>query len=69
MLESIKDFVLGVFSIVFQMDLSDHHNIPFAMPLVAASFTGFFIGFLILRLIGNEERERNKKLEQKSVEY
>lgn len=68
MLESIINFMLAIFSKVLQMNLRDHHDIPFALPLVTASFTGFIIGFIILRHIGNEERERNKKLEQESLE-
>ena len=55
------DFVLGIFSAVLQMDMRDHHNIPFALPLVMASFVGGLIGFTILRFIGNEQREDREK--------
>ncbi len=49
------DFMLSVFSSVFQMNLRDHHDIPFALPLVMAALTGFIIGFTILYFIGNEK--------------
>ena len=59
------DFVLGIFSTVLQMDMRNHHDIPFALPLVMASFVGGLIGFTILRFIGNEQREDRKKNSQK----
>lgn len=59
------DFVLGIFSAVLQMDMRDHHNIPFALPLVMASFVGGMIGFTILIFIGNEQREDREKNNQK----
>ena len=59
------DFVLGIFSTVLQMDMRNHHDIPFALPLVMASFVGGLIGFTILRFIGNEQREDRKKNNQK----
>ena len=49
------DFMLSIFSSVFQMNLRDHHDIPFALPLVMAALTGFIIGFTILYFIGNEK--------------
>ncbi len=48
------DFMLSIFSGVFQMNLKDPHDIPFAFPLVMAALTGFIIGFTILHFIGNE---------------
>lgn len=50
------DFILSIFSSVLQMDLRDHHDIPFALPLVMAACTGLVIGFIILTFISNEER-------------
>lgn len=52
------DFMLSVFSSVLQMDMRDHHDIPFALPLVMACVTGFIIGFTILQFIGNEKTEK-----------
>jgi Na+/H+ antiporter NhaA len=54
------DFFLSIFSSVLQMDMRDHHNIPFALPLVMGSFLGFIIGFIILKFIGNEEKLRGE---------
>lgn len=58
MLESLLNYILAFFSGILHMNLKDPHDIPFALPLVTASVTGFIIGFTILRFIGNEERER-----------
>ena len=66
MIETIIDFMLGIFSTVLQMDMRDHHEIPFALPLVAASFTGFIVGFIILQFIGKEEKQRNKQVPQQT---
>lgn len=51
------DFILNILSVVFQMNLRDHHDIPFALPLVMAVVIGFVIGFAILTFIGNEQQE------------
>ena len=55
------DFVLSIFSTVLQMDMRDHHDIPFALPLLMACFVGGMVGFTILRFIGNEEKEDRQK--------
>lgn len=49
------DFMLSIFSGIFQMNMRDHHDIPFALPLVMAALTGFIIGFAILHFIGNDK--------------
>ena len=51
------DFMLNIFSTVLQMDMRDHHDIPFALPLLMACFVGGIIGFTILRFIGNEQAD------------
>ncbi len=53
----MKDFILGIFSEIFQMDMTNPHDIPFAMPLMMACFVGGIIGFTLLRFIGNEQKE------------
>lgn len=50
------DFVLSIFSAVLQMNMRDHHDIPFALPLVMAACTGLAIGFVVLNLITREEK-------------
>ena len=54
------DFVLSIFSTVLQMDMRDHHEIPFALPLLMACFVGGMIGFTILRFIGNEQKQNRQ---------
>ena len=60
------DFVLSIFSSVLQMDMRDHHDIPFALPLVMAGTVGGLIGFTILRFIGNEQKEDRKKTQKEN---
>ncbi len=56
------DFMLEIFSSVLQMNMRDHHDIPFALPLVMGSFAGFTIGFIILKFIGNEQKQMRAKM-------
>jgi len=51
------DFMLSIFSSMLSMDMRDHHDIPFALPLLMACFVGGIFGFTIVRLIGNEQKE------------
>ncbi len=62
------DFILGIFSSVLQMDMRDHHEIPFALPLVMAGFVGGLIGFTIIRFIGNEQDEDREARETREIE-
>lgn len=52
------DFVLGLFSSVYQLDIRDHHNIPFAFPLIMCILTGLIIGLPVVSMIGNKNRDR-----------
>ncbi len=61
------DFVLGIFSVIFQMDMKDTHEIPFAMPLMMACFVGGMIGFTIIRFIGNENEADRKTREEQEI--
>lgn len=51
------DFMLSIFSAVLQMNMRDHHDIPFALPLLFFMFLGFIITITVLKFIGNEETE------------
>lgn len=51
------DFILRIFSSVLQMNMRDHHDIPFALPLMLAIFGGGLIGYIIVRLIPEQEAE------------
>jgi len=59
------DFVLSFFSTALQMDMRDHHDIPFALPLLMACFVGGMVGFVLLKFIGNEQKEEAQILAAK----
>jgi len=48
------DFFLSFFSTLFQINMRDHHDMPFAMPLMMAIIIGGFIGYLIVRFLVKE---------------
>jgi hypothetical protein len=50
------DFMLSVFSAVLQVNMRDHHDIPFALPLLFFIFLGFIITITVLYFIGNENK-------------
>lgn len=52
-------FLLNILSTALSMDLRDHHDISFALPLLMACFVGWIIGFTILRFIGNEQEDNH----------
>ncbi|MCK5727818.1 MAG: hypothetical protein KAG10_05240 [Methylococcales bacterium] len=54
------DFVLSFFSTILQMDMRDHHEIPFALPLMMASLVAGTVGFVIVKFIGNESQDEQK---------
>ena len=51
------DFFLNFFSAMFQMNMRDHHEIPFAMPLMMACLVGGLVGFVIVKFIVKEQKE------------
>ncbi len=48
------------------MNMRDHHDIPFAMPLLMAAVTGYIIGFVILSWIMKEHEEQILKNDQQN---
>jgi len=58
----MTDFVLSIFSSVFQMNMRDHHDIPFAMPLMMAAFFAGILGFVIVKYINIEQKEDQENL-------
>ncbi len=58
----MTDFVLSIFSSVFQMNMRDHHDIPFAMPLMMAAFFAGILGFIIVKYINIEQKEDQENL-------
>ncbi len=55
------DFILSIFSGIFQINMRDVHEVPFAMPLMMGAILGLTVGFYIVSLIGNEEQARQIK--------
>jgi hypothetical protein len=53
------DFMLKIFSAILGMNLRDHHDIPFALPLLFFIFLGFIISMAVLHFIGNESEEQS----------
>jgi hypothetical protein len=54
------DFLFNIASNILQMDLRDPHDIPFALPIVFSGTIGFIMGFILVSLIGNEQRENKR---------
>jgi hypothetical protein len=54
------DFMLSIFSAILGMNMRDHHDIPFALPLLFFIFLGAVISITVLKFIGNEEREESE---------
>lgn len=55
------DLIFGIASNILQMNIRDPHDIPFALPLVFSAVLGFILGFIILRFIGNEQKEDRRQ--------
>lgn len=61
------DFFLNIFSTMFQMNMRDHHEIPFAMPLLMACLVGGLIGFTIVRFVVKEQKEDTERAKKTAV--
>ncbi len=61
------NFVLDIFSVMFQINMRDTHEVPFAMPLLMACLVGGMVGFSIVRMIGNEKEEEREAREAQEV--
>ena len=61
------DFFLNIFSTMFQMNMRDHHEIPFAMPLLMACLVGGLIGFTIVRFVVKEQKEDTERAKETAV--
>jgi hypothetical protein len=51
------DLMLSLFSAVLQVNMRDHHDVPFALPLLFFIFLSFIITITVLHFIGNEKEE------------
>ena len=54
------DFMLSIFSAILGMNMRDHYDIPFALPLLFFIFLGAVISITVLKFIGNEEPEESE---------
>ena len=54
------DFILWLFSSVLGMNMRDHHDIPFALPMIMAIMAGFIAAALIFHFVGNDDEETSK---------
>jgi hypothetical protein len=48
------DLMLKALSVLFQVNLRNVHDVPFAMPLLMFPFLGFVISMIVLPFIGNK---------------
>ena len=39
------------------MDMRDHHDIPFALPMIVAGVVGGSIGLTIVHFLGNDQED------------
>ena len=61
------DFFLGIFSTMFQMNMRDHHDMPFAMPLMMACLVGGLVGFIIVKYVVKEQKEDTEQAKISSI--
>ena len=62
------DFFLGIFSTMFQMNMRDHHDMPFAMPLMMACLVGGLVGFIIVKYVVKEQQEDAEQAKVNSIQ-
>jgi hypothetical protein len=51
------NLMLSMFSAILGVNLRDHHDIPFALPLLFFIFLSFFVTITVLHFIGNNNDE------------
>ncbi len=61
------DFFLGIFSTMFQMNMRDHHEMPFAMPLMMACLVGGLVGFIIVKYVVKEQKDDSEQVKPSSI--
>lgn len=50
------DFMLSIFSAILSINMRDHHDIPFALPMMFFIILGFLISMIVLKFIDVEEK-------------
>jgi hypothetical protein len=51
------DLMLKLFSSVLGMNMRDHHDIPFALPLMLFIFIGFLVSTIVFHFIDDRDEE------------
>ena len=51
------DLMLKFFSSVLGMNMRDHHDIPFALPLLLFIFLGFLISTIVFHFMDDRDEE------------
>ena len=54
------DFMLSIFSAILGMNMRDHHDIPFALPLLFFIFLSAIITMTVLHFIDVDEKEESE---------
>ncbi len=55
------NLMLSMFSAILGVNLRDHHDIPFALPLLFFIFLSFIITITVLHFIGNDNEETTEE--------
>jgi hypothetical protein len=51
------DLMLSLFSAVLGMNMRDHHDIPFALPLLLFIFIGFLVSTIVFHFMDDRDEE------------
>lgn len=54
------DLMLKIFSAISGLNMRNHHDTPFAMPLLFMIFMGFIITITVLHFIDDKEEEESE---------
>ncbi|MEE9396289.1 MAG: hypothetical protein V3V31_04675 [Methylococcales bacterium] len=61
-------WLTDIISSLVGVDIMNPHNIPFAAPLMVGALFGFALGAIVLRWIGNEQKEYRQAHEKTLTE-
>ncbi len=55
------DLIFSFLTSILHVNLRDPHDIPFALPLVFCAVLGYILSFIVLKFIGNENRQDSEQ--------
>ena len=55
------DFIFSFLASILHVNLRDPHDIPFALPLVFCAVLGYVLSFIVLKFIGNENKQDSEQ--------